>query len=355
MRSLFSVFVSLSWWFFSQHVFAQITPHGATLEERRSAVEINRSLERTHRLMRTSAGYVPVPDDHPFAYVLMAAADDNIGEIRELRRLIATNLPADVKLVLLTTEAAAPTVRRRYEGWIAADRLILATDDSENNRNGFWARDAFPMPVLDAETKTASLVAHQYFRPFDSFKTIASAVQGQMMERPEVFVGGNLLADRQGHCFSVDSERLFDLGAAEIQEMFGCVSVHILDYLAGIGDVDEVIKPLGENIMLTNQTRYVDQLKELGYQVVMLPAIEDSFRTYLNSLVVGSTVFMPSYGGSEDVIAQKVYEGLGFRVVPIRSVFLSDRLNGSVHCQTMAYPAIKKQQLLDGLGLRELH
>ena len=338
--------LTIALWLGNQSVYAEIRPHGATPEEVREALAVNRALVRPLNLLRTSVTRVPVPDDYPFAYVLMAASDDNIGEVRDLRRLIATNLPSDIKLVLLTTDFAASSVRRRYEAWLPPERIILATDKSEYNHNGFWARDAFPIPVLDPETKTASLIAHQYFRPFDSFKTIASAVQGQMTERSEVFVGGNLLADRNGHCFTVNSERLFDLVASDIQDMFGCASVHVLDHLAGIGDVDEVIKPLGENTMLTNQTQYAGVLKDLGYNVVMLPAIEDSFRTYLNSLVVGRTVFMPAYGISEDQIAQKVYEDLGFTVVPIRSVFLSDRLNGSVHCQTMAYPAIKKQQLL---------
>jgi hypothetical protein len=352
----------------SQQVFAAIKPHGATPEEAAAAREINASRhQHQSRFFEASgsprrnpdisglrAAHKPVPDDHDFAYVLMSGNDDGVKEIKDLRRLVASNLPANVKLVILTTEEAAASIRRRYEAWIPADRLILATDSSRHNENGLWARDAFPVPVLDNETNTATLVAHEYFRPFDSFKAIAKAVSGEMELRSEVFVGGNLLADKKGNCFSVDGERMFDMSPSEIKDIYGCESIHVLDYVAGIGDVDEVIKPLGENTMLTNQASYVDQLKSLGYNVIMLPVAGGEYRTYANALVVGKTVFMPTYGTNKDQVATKVYEDLGFKVVPVRSNFMSDQLNGSIHCQTMAYPAIKKQALLHGLGLREL-
>jgi hypothetical protein len=354
MRTIFRAMIFSAAMAVSQQGISEIKSHRATLEETEAARRINLSRPSVSGFLRTNVSHAPVPDDHDFAYVLMSGEDDGISEIMDLRRLITSNLPPDVKLVLLTTVDSAAELRRRFEAWIAADRLILATDKSSNNDNGFWARDAFPIPVIDRNTNTASLIAHQYFRPFDSFKTIAAAVQGNLSERSEVFVGGNLLADRKGNCFAVNSERLFDMSAAEIQDIYGCASVHILDHLAGIGDVDEVIKPLGDNIMLTNQTDYVDQLKNLGYNVIMLPSIDGTFRTYANSLVIGKTVFMPSFNSGKDSIAQKVYEDLGYKVVPIRSNFMSDYFNGSIHCQTMAYPALKKNELLDGLGLREL-
>ena len=78
------------------------------------------------------------------------------------------------------------------------------------------------------------------------------------------------------------------------------------------------------------------------------------YRTYVNALVVGGTVFMPTYGVAADADARATYERLGFRVVPIRSNVLSDQFNGSVHCQTMAYPDMDLRKLLGGLNLREI-
>jgi hypothetical protein len=353
----------------SQAGFAGVNSHGATPEEAAAARQTNAAHHRRQNhffdadvspnrnpdILGLRATHSPVPDDHEFAYVLMSADDDGVGEIAELRRLVASNLPENVKLVILTTEDSAQFIRSKYEAWIPADRLILATDsNSSNERNGLWARDSFPVPVLDNQTNTATLVAHEYFRPFDAFKSIAKAVSGQVEIRSEVFVGGNLLADKRGNCFAVDSDRLFDMSPSEIQEIYGCASIHMLDHVAGIGDVDEVIKPLGENTMLTNQPSYVDELRDLGYNVIMLPDAGGDYRTYANTLIVGRTVFMPAYGTSTDRDAIQVYEDLGYHVVPVRSNYMSDRMNGSIHCQTMAYPAIKKHNLLHGLGLREL-
>jgi agmatine/peptidylarginine deiminase len=83
-----------------------------------------------------------------------------------------------------------------------------------------------------------------------------------------------------------------------------------------------------------------------------MPAIANSYRTYINSLVVGRTVFMPSYGVPTDSQARAVYESQGYQVIEIRSNTLSDQLRGSIHCQTMAYPQIAEEKLLSLLGLR---
>lgn len=332
-------------------------PHEASSDEAANASEHNRSLrlqKKTHFNFE-NPNHVPVADDEDFAYVLMSGDEQYESEVRELRRLVASNLPENVKLVILTTTGSAAAIRRRYSEWIDGSRLIVASDDSPYNNNGFWARDSFPVPVRSSDTNAVSLIAHQYYRNFNSFSAIAQSVAAKMTERNEVFVGGNLLADREGHCFAIDSDRMFDMSSSEIEDIYGCKTVDILDHLAGIGDVDEVIKPIGNKIMLTNQTAYVSQLKSLGYNVVMLPNLKGTFRTYVNALVVGKTVFMPSYGVSQDQQAQKVYENLGYKVVKIRSNDMSDQLHGSIHCQTMAYPAMSQEQLLNGLGLRQLN
>jgi hypothetical protein len=104
-------------------------------------------------------------------------------------------------------------------------------------------------------------------------------------------------------------------------------------------------------LILTNTPEYVNDFKSWGYDVVLLPGVPNSYRTYVNSLVVGKTVFMPTYGISTDAQAQKVYEGLGYKVIGIPSNTLSDDMHGSVHCQTMAYPAIDEHQLFEALGI----
>ncbi|MGZ3691989.1 MAG: agmatine deiminase family protein, partial [Pseudobdellovibrio sp.] len=118
---------------------------------------------------------------------------------------------------------------------------------------------------------------------------------------------------------------------------------------------DEVVKPIGNNTILTNTPEYANDFKAWGYNVVLLPDVPDSYRTYANSLIVGKTVFMPTYGLASDKQAQAVYEGLGYKVFGIPSNSMSDDMHGSVHCQTMAYPAVNEQQLMQFLNLEKIN
>jgi hypothetical protein len=295
----------------------------------------------------------PYFDVGNFEYVLMSAEDQGVEEVRTLRELIARNLPESMKLVILTTSAKAQSVRQTYEQWIEADRLIVASDKESSNSNGFWARDSFPVPVWNEALSEASLVSLRYFRTFKSAATVASAVGANLESHPQVFVGGNLLADEDGNCFAIDSSRLFGLNDVDLQNLYGCRKVSLLPHIAGIGDVDEVIKPLPNRRMLSNQLAYKSKLEALGYTVISLPSIANSYRTYANALIVGDVVFMPVYSVPTDAQATAVYERLGYRVVPIPSRYLSDQLHGSIHCQTMAYPSMPKELLLKALGVEE--
>jgi agmatine/peptidylarginine deiminase len=151
----------------------------------------------------------------------------------------------------------------------------------------------------------------------------------------------------------VNSRRLFGLNPEVLKEAYGCKNLRVLEHKKGLGDVDEVIKPLPGKKMLTNVKAYAEDLKSWGYEVIELPALSQTYRTYINALVVGGTVFMPAYGVPEDEIASRAYAKLGSKVVPVRSNRLSDDYHGSIHCQTMAYPDMDLQTLLSGLGWRE--
>ena len=333
---------------------AQSFVHDASPEETNEAIRINRELRRSGQFKQQTQGIIPVRDDADFGYVLMSATDNGVAEVKTLRQTIASNLPAGVKLVILTRKSSAASVRAQYLQWISADRLIIASDDDASNSNGFWARDSFPIPVWDETTFEASLVSVKYYRTFNSANTIVSSVGAKASAYNQIFVGGNILSDEDGNCFSVNSFRLFDLNKDEIQSFFGCKSVTLLDHVAGLGDVDEVIKPLTNKRMLTSSPTYRSMLEARGYNVFMLPEVPNTYRTYTNSLIVGDTVFMPAYGVATDQTASAVYEGLGFKVIPIRSNYLSDSMHGSIHCQTMAYPVMPQEILFKALGVSEV-
>lgn len=291
----------------------------------------------------------PVEDTADFAYVLMNADEEGSDEVGALRSTIAQNLPEGVKLVILGDTGQTQAIQSEYAQWISPDRLIVATDDS--TESGFWARDSFPVPVWDSNHH-ASLVAAKYYRDFQSWDAVATSVSAPIQKVGFTFVGGNLLADEEGNCFSVDSYRLFTVTPADLAQAYGCKTVHLMPHVRGLGDVDEVLKPLPGKRILTNSPEYVAALQSWGYQVILLPTRSETYRTYVNSLIVRGTVFMPSYGDSQDGDAQKVYESLGFKVIPIQTISLSDDMHGSIHCQTMAYPAMDQAVLLKALHAR---
>lgn len=297
-----------------------------------------------------AVGWRPAPEISDYKFVLLSS-EAGFSEAANLRYTIAKNLPEGVKLVLLVSHSNAEKVKQVYSQYISPDRLILAKDSGIEG--GFWARDSFPYPVID-EQGQLSLVGAKYYRTFRSSPAVAGSLGLNMSRNNFTFVGGNLMADENGVCFTIDSYRRFTTTENDLLNVYGCKSVHVLRRYSGIGDVDEVVKTLGNNLILTNTPEYVNDFKAWGYNVVMIPAVPNSYRTYVNSLVVGKTVFMPTYGISADAQAKKVYEDLGFTVVGIPSNSLSDDMHGSVHCQTMAYPAINEQQLLKSLGLQEI-
>jgi len=319
--------------------------HEPTKEELQRA--LSAPLSADSDLSGKAVDWRPAPEISDYKFVLLSS-EAGFSEAANLRYTIAKNLPEGVKLVLLVSNSNAEQVKRTYSQYISPDRLILAKDSGIEG--GFWARDSFPYPVINGQGQL-SLVGAKYYRTFRSSPAIASSLGVNMSRQNFTFVGGNLMADENGVCFTIDSYRRFTTTENDLLNVYGCKSVHVLRRYSGIGDVDEVVKTLGNNVILTNTPEYVNDFKAWGYNVVMIPAVPNSYRTYVNSLVVGKTVFMPTYGISADAQAKKVYEDLGYTVVGIPSNTLSDDMHGSVHCQTMAYPAISEQQLLESLGL----
>lgn len=334
---------------------AEVNPkfvHDATAEEIRQALVSNQNYHLNHPMgQKSSRPFRPVEDTANFAYVLMSGYEEDSDEVANLRETIARNLPEGVKLVILADAADAAAIKDKYLNWISADRLIVATDTF--TENGFWARDSFPIPVYDNDQRSASLVAAHYYRDFTAWDAVANGVGAPIAKKDFTFVDGNILSDTDGNCFSVNSYRLFSVTQDDLMQSYGCKVSHLMTHVRGLGDVDEVLKPLPGGKILTNSPEYKSDLEAWGYQVTMLPTLPETYRTYVNALVVRNVVFMPTYGVAEDAIAQKVYEDVGYHVVPIRTNQLSDGMHGSIHCQTMAYPAMPKGELLKALHLQE--
>ncbi len=300
--------------------------------------------------VRDTPEWQPTLDVAQFKYVLVSGDASN-GEALFLKHEIAKNLPANMKMVVVVTAGNLKSYQKEYAQYLASDRVIFAVTPSAGG--GTWARDAFPVPVTHKDG-TASLVGAKYYRPFNGNADIAQSISYSIEPYKFTFVGGNILADENGVCFIVDSFRRFTSTDADYKSAYGCKDVHLMEHVGGLGDIDEMIKPIGNNTILTAAPEYVDQLKSWGYNVIEIPKAATpsyDYRTYANSLVLNGTVFMPTYGMAKDAEAKAAYEKLGFKVVEIPSNELSDSFHGSVHCQTMAYPDMTLSAFFAQTGL----
>lgn len=291
----------------------------------------------------------PVGDYEDYEYLLMSAShfpQDNI----QVKQTIVQNLPSSIKLIVVAKPDQEAAARAQFGQWIAPDRLTVVTHESANS--GFWARDAFPYPAFTDTQGHVMLVGTRYFRrDYAANAVVASAVNMPLNQTRYFFVGGNLLADEWGQCFVIDSARLYNLTAEHMRTMYGCAQTEILPHLSGIGDVDEVLKLLPGKKALTPIPEVATRLREMGYDVTMLPRLTGN-RTYANSVILDGTVFVPGYGGPEDAVAKAAYEQFGLTVVLVDSIALSDQGAGSLHCITATYPKMPMATVLNALGVQ---
>ncbi len=121
-----------------------------------------------------------------------------------------------------------------------------------------------------------------------------------------------------------------------------------LEYVAGIGHVDEVVKFMADDVVLTSIEKYVPDLQALGYKVLLLPVavLPEKIakmgvmpqRSYVNSLLLNKTVFVPTFGTPDDEVALNVYRSLGLNVIGVEASYTADWGGGTLHCMTMTYP-----------------
>ena len=126
----------------------------------------------------------------------------------------------------------------------------------------------------------------------------------------------------KGLCLAV---KLVHLPEQIYKTYYGCKEVVILPFVAGIGHVDERVKFLSDDVVVTDEPSYKPILEEHGLTVLMLPNTKFGHETYANSLLVNGTLFMPVYNKPTDKEAIKVYEEQGLKVVPINSSTLSNK------------------------------
>lgn len=272
----------------------------------------------------------------------VAISDSQFGEMTALRDSIAANLPRTATLVIYVfSENEVAAFQSQYSALFAAGRLkfLLVPDGTAN----LWARDSLPVPVHLRTPRGGTelgLVHSLYPQDFEPDDAVAGAFKAPQIQTHLYFRGGNLLSDPDGNCFAERASELAQIAnpTTFLMRYFGCGRVTLLEQEGGIGDIDERIKFLSGRRALTDNENYARTLRSQGYQVFLMPRTGMPFETYLNSLLVNGTVFVPQMGLPQDKAALEVYRQQGLNAIPVYTKELADAGNGNIHCVTMNYP-----------------
>jgi hypothetical protein len=282
--------------------------------------------------------------DRPFSEVektgYVAVSGDNNFELADLREAIAKNLPADAVMVIFVGDSSdVPAMREEYSKYLGADRLKFLVVPMNGSSDPIWARDSLPFPV-HMKNGGFGLVDSLYPQDFEPDSAFAKAMSLPMVETGEYFRGGNFLIDSKQNCYSENVNETGDLNDPQtfFTRYFGCASVNLLDQEGGIGDIDERIKFLSGNDVLTDNDTYAKILQDKGYSVHRIPSTGRNMETYMNTLIVNGTIFVPQMHLPSDQSALDAYTALGLKAVGVFTKDMADEGHGNIHCVTMNYP-----------------
>jgi hypothetical protein len=267
---------------------------------------------------------------------------------------IAKNLPEDVILVVYTQSSNSSYHKDLYKMFakqMDPQRLKLVYLAADGN--GFWTRDGIPVPTWTLEPsgqKTFTVADALYYHSFEPDQTISNLFDADLVSHDYYFEGGNFLANSRGECLIVDNIRVQKIPDQIFREKYGCLKTIRFPHTKGIGHIDETVKLINDDLALTDDDEYANILRNNGFQVQRVPRPQKKYETYVNSLYVNGTLFLPVFQQDGDQVAIDLYESFGYKVVPVDSRQLSNNGLGSVHCITMAYPPVEFGDLLGNMG-----
>lgn len=272
------------------------------------------------------------------------------------KEAIAANLPKDVTLVVFmedTTSIAAASLRKTYEKFVAPDKLkLIKLDDASD---GFWARDGLPVPVIEEASGNLGLVDAKYYYPFEPDEQVGLKFGSQVRSHRFNFEGGNFMANHKGHCILVNNRSHSKIPDSIFESLYGCTKIQRLPHVSGIGHIDEHVRFVSEDTVMTDLPSYKKALEDAGLKTILLPRPENEIETYVNSLIVNGVAIVPVFGQPTDQEALDIYKAAGLKAVGGDSKTLSNYGEGSIHCITMTYPPVPLKTLLKHIGAREIH
>ena len=220
-------------------------------------------------------------------------ADNNAFGSEQVKKQILNNLPVGITPVIYTASSYTDLVRNIWRDYFPAgtDFIVLQASSLGNN---FWSRDALPVPVIGFDQKL-KLVDAKYYHNYEADQYFAEFAQATLFQHQYFYEGGNFATDRKGNCFLVDHRTGQELPDQVLTEYYGCHTITRLPFVEGIGHVDERIKIVSDTVALTDTKSYIPYLKAKGFEVVLLPKPEIFNGTYLNSLQINGTVYLPIF------------------------------------------------------------
>lgn len=299
----------------------------------------------------------------------------------DVKAKLIQNLPVGVTAVIYTDSDDQNDLEALYRFYsdMAPDKnqvkvihvpnppIIDKYDDGNGNDEytptGFWTRDAIPVPVIQlanvsplrALSEKFTVVDAKYYHSYEPDQYIADYFNAALLSHNYYYEGGNFMANSKGDCLVINTEEVQIIPNSIFTKSYGCKNLMRMPYLKGIGHADESLKFISDTHVLTDHPQYKKMLEAKGFTVTMLPRPKREYETYVNSLIINGTVWVPTFQQATDKQATDVYEKLGFKVVAADSLILSNEGAGSIHCITMTYPKTTDfNELLDFFGATDV-
>lgn len=275
-----------------------------------------------------------------------------------VKKEIAKNLPEGITLVIFTGSKDKKYRRELVDIFSQQiDRNRLRIVYLPNGDNGFWARDGIPVPtwnLTDSGGKEFAVVDAKYYKSFEADQEVSKLFGAKHIQHDYYHEGGNFLANNQGECLIVDNDRAIKISDQVFKDKYGCQKTIRFPHTKGIGHIDETVKLINDHLAITDDQEYAQILQRNGFTVQMVPRPFKEYETYVNSLYVNGTLFLPVFSESGDAEAIRLYKSFGYKVIPLDSRSLSNDGLGSIHCITMAYPPVAFNELLAKVGGTEV-
>lgn len=318
----------------------------------------------------------PFSDREKSAFVVMKRRQPSQLVVKQQ---ILRTLSRDTKVLLLDENS-------EFQWWPKRNQICL-----KSPADSVWVRDYLPVALLNErgqpelvsfeyatkeqhselsnERIAAILLGHgeppkPYPRSHQVAKTIADFLGWPLTVSDVVLQGGHLIIADDGTLFVSDSVQSLNLKRnveADLLELlrsrrlvwlpriFGEPTGHIDVYSLYLGGKQFLLQKLSRSGFWNE---YVEKaatiLQRLGYEVEYLES-PDEKHLYVNSLIIGQTVYMPVYGPvnfwgkiSLDVTdkrAKAKFERLGLQVIAVPAAELLGKM-GAVRCMTKTYPAL---------------